>query len=109
VLAAFEQRIMRYKKILENTKGFHEYCIHIILDDFCNSTRLTFPSILSVEIIGASVEKFFETTHSAARRSEVDKTEAERVAALWPEYVLPPSNPLSFLGPDMPCPFFGVK
>jgi hypothetical protein len=30
------------------------------------------------------------------------------VADSWPEYVLGPANPLTFLAPDMPCNFFGV-
>ena len=33
----------------------------------------------------------------------------DALAEQWPEYVLGPSNPLTFLGPDMPCSFFGVK
>jgi hypothetical protein len=33
----------------------------------------------------------------------------DEFAMQWPEYVLGPSNPLTFLDPDMPCDFFGLS
>jgi hypothetical protein len=108
-IVAVDHRVMQYKKILQNTKSFHEYCIHIVLDWNCLSIELTFPSILPLEVIGDTIEEFLKRTHEAVLRSEIDEMEAEQVAAEWPEYVLPPSNPLSFLCSDIPCSFFGVE
>ncbi|MBZ9705356.1 hypothetical protein LB543_01255 [Mesorhizobium sp. ESP7-2] len=40
--------------------------------------------------------------HSDAATKAIDG-----LALQWPEYFLGPSNPLAFLGADMPCKFFG--
>jgi hypothetical protein len=108
IIFALDQRTMRYKEILQLTKEVHKNCIHIILGSLCESLTLTFPSILPIEIIGDTIEEFLEVAHSALWRLKSDEVEAVKVAAEWPEYVLPPTNPLAFLCPDMPCSFFGV-
>jgi hypothetical protein len=108
LIFALDQRTMKYKEILKFTKGFHKNCIHIILGSLCESLTLTFPSILPIETIGDTIEEFLRITHSALWRFVSDEVEAVKVAAEWPEYVLPPTNPFAFLCPDMPCSFFGV-
>lgn len=108
VIVARDQRIMRYKEILQNTKDLHKHCIHIILDDLCDHLRLTFPSILSLRIICNTIEEFLKVICSAVWGAKAKEMEGKRVAAEWPEYVLSSSNPLSFLDPDMPCSFFSV-
>ncbi len=37
-----------------------------------------------------------------------DDRTVQKLSEKWPEYVLGPKNPLTFLGPDMPCSFFNV-
>ena len=108
LIFALDQRTMKYKEILQFTKEVHKNCIHIILGSLGESLTLTFPSILPIEIISETVEEFLRITHSALWRFKSDEVEAVKVAAEWPEYVLPPTNPLAFLCSDMPCSFFGV-
>ncbi len=99
---------LRYGDILKFTKSCHKHCIHVKLDRLCHTIELSFPSILDHSIIEDTIKEFHEAASTAALPVPQDDKEAERIASEWPEYVLPPSDPLSFLTPDMPCTFFGV-
>lgn len=103
------RNIIDYPQVLKSTKDLHPQCIHIGLDILRLS--ISIPSVLGPELIGKTVIEFlwiiFQTGQGADSKDPDDTTAAE-LAAQWPEYVLPPSNPLTFLAPDMPCSFFRI-
>lgn len=119
---------MDYRSILKATRRWHRDVVHIILDSFQRTLRVTFPTALDPNRIIEAAEEF----HSACRNHttirsyrdeaisalppehrETDEYEAgnrpfRMIAAEWPHYVLPPGNPLTFLDPGCPCSFFSV-
>lgn len=98
-----------YEEILGKTKHLHNRCIHIVLDQIGQSVRLTFPSVLPVNDIVETVEVFREMVLRAIRHSAQQPEDfGNIVASRWPEYVIGPSNPLTFLCPDMPGKFFST-
>ena len=87
------------------------------------SVRVTIPVVPAktalVEIIAGLVQGAQDTLQPERVRghfqssSQIDtdptgqeRISADRLAEEWPEYVLGPSNPMTFLCPDMPCSFF---
>jgi hypothetical protein len=98
---------LNYEEILGRTKRLHDRCIHLVLDEVGQSVRLTFPSVLPAEKIIETVELFRKNVLRAVRSSaQLPKDLGNIIASRWPEYVIGPSNPLTFLCPDMPCKFF---
>lgn len=80
-----------------------------MLDSVAGSVRLTLPSVLGAPKIVEILAGFYERAKSAAGRSiNPLARDVDAFAAEWPEYVLGPNDPLSFLDPDMPCTFFGA-
>jgi hypothetical protein len=97
---------MRY--LLERTESRHQHLVHLCLDSGA-SIRLTVPSVLGTDAVVALVEAFHDAAINAVRRGGApDRAGMNTLADAWPEYVLGPDNPLTFLAPDMPCPFFNV-
>jgi hypothetical protein len=105
-IQATDARSMDYAEILSRTKLLHPRCIHICLEHMCNAIRLTVPSVHQPDEVIETIETFRECVVRYIRPFRSDSDLAEKIAAEWPEYVLPPSNPLTFLCPDMPCTFF---
>ena len=97
-----------YEQILSRTKSFHDRCIHIILDSYSQSLRLTFSSLQLPKDIIEAVEIFRDRVCLGIRPARDDTSIANQIAARWPEYVIGPSNPLCYLCPDMPGRFFSV-
>jgi hypothetical protein len=106
---ALDHATIDYDKVLSRTKHLHQRCVHIILDAQFTVLRLTLPSITRTEDIIDTISEFREQVlrgMTGLPRQHDDRV--EKLAAKWPEYILPPSNPLAFLCPDMPCSFFGA-
>jgi hypothetical protein len=89
--------------------------------------RVTFAAVTPRDSIIQAAEKFYDACSNyrgamCYRGSKKDKRSSrndlqeyeksmrpyELIAADWPHYVLPPTNPFTFLGPDMPCRFFQI-
>lgn len=105
------QKQFDYRYFLAQTKSLHSEFIHICLDAFSNSIRVTLPAVLGSEKIIAIIDKLIETTNYTMVPSHTINTDdisVQKLSEKWPEYVLGPKNPLTFLGPDMPCSFFNV-
>ena len=120
------QRFLDYADILAATKSLHRNVVHIMLDGFQQILRVTFPAVEDPDILNQVIETFCDAcgnyyslspiytsdkrlrSRRTGPRAEVDKRNAlfEEIASEWPHYVLPPSHPFTFLGPDMPCSFF---
>lgn len=108
-LHAQDGRQFNYKRLLEDTKAVHSHVVHILLETFGNSVRLTIPAKVGSQKVIELVERFVEVgRYNVARQISPSARSAEKIADQWPEYVIGSKNPLSFLDPEMPCSFFGV-
>lgn len=108
-LFAQDGREFEIGKLLERTRELHVHLAHLILDDAA-SVRLTVPSILGGDAIVGLVERFHEAAVYSVRRGGIasGRDTMSALARRWPEYVLGPDSPLTFLGPDMECSFFSA-
>ena len=119
-LAARDHREFDYSRFLESTQHLHPSVCHISLDNLFNSVRVTVPAVLGeksvIDIVGGLVRGANNAVRPARSRTFEEavgdpgkKTVADIFVGRYPEYVLGPSNPLTFLSPDQPCSFFGVS
>lgn len=101
-----DRRVFDYRSLLERTKASHGRLVHIALGTG-EVFRLTVPAVLGSEAIVEIVDGWLQAARNNVRRgSYIAADAADAIAAEWPEYVLGPSHPLAYLGPDMPCSFF---
>ncbi len=132
ILTRHQGRYFQYDQILKATRSWHKYVLHIMLDAFQNSLRVTFPGMLDARTVIEAVERFGRVAHNSysvvplvplTRKAEGDRDDsksvdlfaetAERnrpfqvIAAGWPHYVVPPSHPFTFIDSSCPCSFFG--
>ncbi len=100
-----------YSKFLTAASKYKEEVLHICLDTFSSTVRVTIPAILGsgkvCEIVNNLIS-FTENSITVHRSINSDDQTIQRLSEKWPEYVVGPKNPLTFLGPDMPCSFFNV-
>jgi hypothetical protein len=85
--------------------------VHICLDTSSYSIRVTLPAVLGSEKVIEIIDKLIsatEYTMESGHQINTDDLSVQKLSEKWPEYVLGPKNPLTFLGPDMPCSFFNV-
>lgn len=123
VFYAQDNRSFEYSTFLTSTQSIHQHLCHICLDTHGRRIRATIPTILSesvtVEIIetlldvalnsiwpGTTVIDFQQVTDTAHVQEQT--AVVDTLAEEWPEYVIGPSNPLTFLEDYMPCSFFDV-
>ena len=108
-ISARQQRTFRYGYFLTATQNIHDHLVHICLDSNAGSVRLTIPAVLGGnKIIGILKQVLEVTRYAIIPGGAMPHDRVERVLEQWPEYVIGPDNPLTFLCPDMPCSFFGV-
>ncbi|MFW8590802.1 Swt1 family HEPN domain-containing protein [Glaciecola sp. 2405UD65-10] len=106
-----DNRQFEYSKFLAETTRYKAEIIHICLDTFSSTVRVTIPAILGSEKVCKIIDGLINITeHSITihRPTNSDDNSVQKLSEEWPEYVLGPKNPLTFLGPDMPCSFFNV-
>lgn len=122
-------RYFEYDRILRATRSWHKYVLHIMLDSFQHSLRVTFPGTLGSTTVIEAIERFIRVAHNTysvvplvplaqgvERQSEPDATvdyaarnrPFDAIAAGWPHYVVPPSHPFTFIDSSCPCSFFGA-
>lgn len=115
MLAARDHRRFDYSQFLVNTKSTHSSICHICLDIFQATLRLTIPTVLGKTSIVEIIKMLISEARNALRpnaasgNADQQKIFVESLVEQWPEYVLGPSSPLTFLGPGMPCSFFGLE
>ncbi|MBY3347705.1 Swt1 family HEPN domain-containing protein [Rhizobium laguerreae] len=118
-LDARNNRIFDYPAFLRSTRHLHMNICHICLDVTRATIRLTVPSIAGRAVVLPLLDNLVETAQRTLRPNfgprhfedfdaEVSaaRLAVDRIALEWPEYVLGPSNPLTFLDPSMRCKFF---
>lgn len=103
-------RHLDYSRLLPLTRDLHAHFVYVCLDHHATDIRLTIPAVLGADRVIALLERFLELARSCIYPGEwpTYKGTIAQFAASWPEYVLSPENPLTFLSPDQPCSFFGV-
>ncbi|MGS2619677.1 hypothetical protein ACVCAH_35120 [Micromonospora sp. LZ34] len=109
VITARDRRHFDYSQFLKDTEHLQSSVVHVCLDSLAASVRVTIPAVLGTRKISTTIQRFLDWAPNALRpgRSGEDKAnDIQRLAEEWPEYVLGPDNPLSFLAPDMKCSFF---
>lgn len=99
-----------FARLLQATRALHPRAVHICLDATGHTFRVTLPACLGTDQLKQIIAAFHETAmntlvHGVDARPE---SATQALADTYPEYVLGPENPLTFLGPDMPCSFFRV-
>lgn len=120
---AHTQARFQSDEILKATKSEHGKVGHIFLDSDELMFRVTFPALLGEVELKRLIDRFHHVclnsrTSVARIGSAVDDAESDQrkwywmkmqpmrlLASEWPHYVVPPDNPLKFLGPDNPCNF----
>lgn len=108
-LIALDHRHFDYAKLLEASERVHSHLAHACLQTMEGSLRVTLPSVLGHKKVISVVEELLEAARYNVNRSRRPiARDPDAVADEWPEYVLGPKNPLTFLEPAMPCSFFGV-
>jgi len=101
----------KYKSFLERTKLFHSDVLHICLEESSASIRVTIPAKLGSEKVIEIIDLLIEETNNSVTQSFLlpdNNLAVQKLSEEWPEYVLGPKNPLTFLDPSMPCSFFSV-
>lgn len=109
----------RYEDLLKSTKKIHEHALYILLDSLGVHLRVLIPSLLGkemlIEIVGSFIDAAVNNMwHGRSGGSlsmdavESDLDKMQMLADRWPEYVIGPRNPISFLTSEMECSFFGV-
>lgn len=103
------ERQIDSKMFLRNTRGLHSRSIYIHVGE--TRIEIALPRVADA----ADILKLVETLYDAARhcsfrsgREPLAASEYERLTRAYPEQILGPENPLSFLCPDMPCSWFGL-
>lgn len=118
-------RRIEHSRFLSSTLPLHSHICHICLDYAPCSVRVTLPAVMAKAALIEVIERLIQAAQYALRPDRVrrhfqsdssppmdsiehEKIVTDRMADEWPEYVIGPSNPMTFLYPDMPCSFFGV-
>lgn len=117
-LTTRNNRGFNYSRFLETTQHMHSSLCHICLDNVAMTLRITIPAILGATAVTDILEGLIvaaERAQPAVRQTYEEAAGglgreiwADTLAEQYPEYVLGPSNPLTFLTPEMPCSFFNV-
>lgn len=102
------QRHIDYRQVMRATRPLHKHVVHICLDDGSKPLRFTVPACLGADRLNPIIQDFYDAALNSLRPGldETPYETAKAYADTLPEYVLGPQNPLTFLGPDMPCSFF---
>jgi hypothetical protein len=102
-------RDRRYPTFLQSTRAFHSHLTHLCLDSSENMVRLTIPALLGSAKVIEIVDRALDVARHVVDRSRnpIAPT-AEDLSDEWPEFVLGPAHPLSFLTPEMKCTFFNA-
>ncbi|WP_219605382.1 hypothetical protein, partial [Vibrio parahaemolyticus] len=100
------------EKFLQQTVQYKSEIIHFCLDSFATSIRFTIPAVVGsdrvIEIV-TNLINVLENSLTLLRETNLEDAVVQKIADQWPENVIGPKNPLTFLSPDMPCSFFNVQ
>jgi hypothetical protein len=109
ILTAYDGRKFDYPRFLDRTRNLHQHMTHMCLSSSENSVRLTVPAVLGATRIIEIIDRIVGIAgyHVSRSRNPI-APDPDALADEWPEYVLGPKNPLTFLDPEMKCTFFNA-
>ncbi len=88
-----KERQYNYKNFLDQTKAIHSHFVHICLDHFSNSIRVTLPAVLGSEKVIEIIDKLIHATEysiESGHRINADNLFVQNLSEKYPEYVLGP-------------------
>lgn len=94
-------------RFLESSLHIHQHLVTLDFDSLQSTIRLIIPAVLGSKKIIELVTLAEKWAHNSVTRISPGSTPPD-VASEWPEFVLSEKDPMTFLGPDMPCSFFNV-
>lgn len=107
--------------ILKSTRSLHQHLLYFIFGRMNSDFRILLPSMLGEEKLIVIIRAFIDAaandiwpkreekqTDFSSETAESYINSIQAVANRWPEYVIGPQNPMSFLTPDMECSFFNA-
>jgi len=104
-------KIFKYSELLTYISKFKRELIHVCLDSFSDSVRVTIPSVIGFDNVCTIIDGLIYAVENSITISSLrnnDKNAVQELSNEWSEYVLGPLNPLTYLCSDMPCSFFNV-
>lgn len=104
-------KIFKYNELLSGIRKFKRELIHVCLDALSDSIRVTIPAVIGVDTVCNIIDGLIDAVDNSITLSilrDKDKNAVHKLSNEWPEYVLGPQNPLTYLCHDMPCSFFNV-
>lgn len=112
-------REFHYEDLLKSTKSIHQHILYISMGSNGDHLRVLIPSLLGKEMMIEIIRAFIDAAANNSWPGRSDRSfssdsvenimnKIESIADKWPEYVIGPENPISFLAPDMECSFFGA-
>ena len=120
-IVARNSRVFDFDRFFATTDHVHARLCHICFGHGFDSIRVTVPALLGATAVAdifadlvASAENALTRRPGATPVTEIltkaadEPNPVDLIAERYPEYVLGPSNPMTFLDPDMPCSFFNV-
>jgi hypothetical protein len=105
-LFAQDGRALDLAYLLDRTRPRHKHLVHLCLDHDERSVRFTVPTVLGSTAVIEIVQFIYDTALYAARPGS--SRSPDKLVDAWPEYVIGPRNPLTFLEPSMDCSFFSA-
>lgn len=96
---------INYRDLIGYCEKIIEDIIHIVLDDFAKSLRITIPAVLGEEKIMDIIEKTIKFTEYSMRpgATQIGSSFINEQCDRWPEKILTPYDPLAFISSSMPC------
>ena len=115
----YDNSTFNYDELLKRTASLHNSALYLMLDGFRDNLRIILPSVLGKDNLITLFDAFIDASANniwpgAANQSFSDEEVENNIKAVqsiadkWPEYVLGPENPLTFLEPEMECLFFSA-
>ncbi|EJL93238.1 Swt1 family HEPN domain-containing protein [Pantoea sp. GM01] len=100
-----------YPKALKELDEFKDKLIHVCMDSLSKEIRVTIPAVIGTDEVCSIIDRMIEIAVNSltlCHSTDDARGKVQKISEDWPEHVLGPDNPLTYLGPDMPCDFFNI-
>lgn len=112
-IMTMNRRHFEYPLFLNRVVHLSSDIVHISLSDLSDGIRVTIPVKNGTKENISLIKELIDHAVYSIRLSHIENVEenslyVQRLSKKYPEYILGPDNPLTFLSSDCPCSFFGV-
>lgn len=107
--AARDRRKIDHREFLARTRDVHDDVVFVCLGN--STVDLKIPAVLGYDRVIAMIKRCVDilpTTITPSGTRDEDSKVLQHLADQWPEHVIGPFNPLTFLDPSMKCSFFAA-